>query len=111
MPEPDKVFNDGTEVIVLYPDQENRDDQEIVFWFKEKDKLRIDGKKFIDLLNHLGFRIYFIGKDYLLVHIENNIADDIAPVQMKNKVKEYIMDPVRNYEDDITAEMVLGKGN
>ncbi len=109
MPGTDKIFNDGTEVIVLYPDQQNHDDQEIVFWFKEKEKLRIDGKKFIDLLNHLGFRIYFIGKDYLLVHIENNIVDDIAPVQMKNKVKEFIMDPARIYEDDITAEMVLGK--
>ena len=109
MPEPGKIFNEGSEVILLYPDQKNRAEDEIVFWFKEKDKLRIDGKKFVDLLSQLGFRIYLIGKDYLLVHIENNIVDDIAPVQMKNKVKEYILDPARNYEDDITAEMVLGK--
>ena len=103
----DKIFNEDTEVIVLYPDK--TENNEICFWYKERGNIKIDYKLFIDLLNQLGFRIYFLGRDYLFVHINNNIVEETEPVKIKDTVREYIINPSIEYTEEFTAEKILSK--
>ena len=102
------VFNDKMEVVMLYPPKPDKPKQ-IVFWFKEKDKLRIDSRMFIELLNLLGFRLFTAGKDYLYVQIKDNIVEETYPYKMKECVRDYVMDPEREYEPDVTDEDIFGK--
>jgi len=106
----DKLFNgEETDVIVIYPEEEENVESKITFWFKDKEKIKIENQSFIDLLGKLGFRIYFIGKEYIFVHLKNNIVEEAEAVHMKDYIKNYIKNSEQEYEEGITASKILGK--
>lgn len=106
----EQIFEpEEAEVIVLYPDSVGDEDTEITFWFMDGSKLKIDSQSFIEQLMQLGFRKYFIGKEYIFVTVQNNIVDEVEAVHMKDHIREYMKNADREYEEGINADRIMGK--
>ncbi len=101
-----KILGDKAEVIVAAPAAE-KDEEKIVFWEKGKNRIRLNSRLFIDFLNQLGYRLYFMGKDYLIVRIKDNVAEEVSTVEMKETIKNYMLEKPEEFEDKITAEKLL----
>ena len=106
----EQIFDpDEAEVITLYPESEENDEGEIVFWFKDGSKLKIDSQNFIAQLGKLGYRKFFLGKEYIFVYVENNVVEEAEAVHMKDRVRDYMRNTDREYEEGITANKIMGK--
>jgi len=106
----DKLFNgEETEVIVLYPDQE----QDIIhsedFWYKEGDETKINRQQFLLFLETRGFCKLYIGKEYLFVQVENNIVKEVGTVNIKDYVTTYIKSLGEEIEGGFQSNIILGK--
>ena len=83
----DKLFNgEETEVVVLYPDQEQDIPDAEEFWYKDGDETKINRQRFLSFLENRGYRKFYIGKDYLFVQVENNIVKEVGTVNVKDYV-------------------------
>ncbi len=68
------------------------------FWYVDEDeKVNISKMSFRDFLLQKGVRRYRIGKDWILVHIVNNIVEEIQRDQLKAIVLDYV-EALREYE-------------
>lgn len=106
----EQIFSpDEAEVIMLYPDPDENEEREITFWFKDGSKLKIDSQAFIEQLMQLGFRKYFIGKEYIFVSVQNNIVAEVEAVHMKDHIREFMKNADREYEEGINADRIMGK--
>ena len=101
-----RILGDKAEVVVISPNP-GKDNDKIVFWEKEKNRLKLNSRLFIDFLNQFGFRLYFIGRDYILVRIKDNIVEEISTVDIKESIKNYILEKPGEFEDKITAEKLF----
>ncbi len=101
-----RILGDKAEVVVISPDP-GKDNDKIIFWEKEKNRLKLNSRLFIDFLNQFGFRLYFIGRDYILVRIKDNIVEEISTVDIKETVKNYILAKPGEFEDKVTAEKLF----
>ena len=101
-----KVFGDNAEVKVVPIAQ---DDQagKIKFWYRKKSQLKLSYRLFIHFLSQLGFRLYFMGRDYLYVRVINNIVEEVGTVEMKEAVKSFLLDKEVDLGDDVNPEDLL----
>ena len=106
----EQIFEpDEAEVITLYPEPDENEESEITFWFKDGSKLKIDSQNFIAQLGKLGYRKYFIAKEYIFVSVQNNIVDEVEAVHMKDHIREFMKNIDREYEEGINADRIMGK--
>lgn len=106
----EKIFDsEEAEVIVLYPDGDESTESEITFWYKEGSKIKIDSQSFISQLAKLGYRKYFLGKEYIFVFIEKNIVEEVEAVHMKDHIRNYMKYSEREFEEGITSDKIMGK--
>lgn len=106
----EKMFDsEEAEVIVLYPDGDESTESEITFWYKEGSKIKIDSQSFISQLAKLGYRKYFLGKEYIFVFIEKNIVEEVEAVHMKDHIRNYMKYSEREFEEGITPDKIMGK--
>jgi len=106
----DKLFSgEETEVIVLYPEQEEVIPEEEVFWYKEGDETKINRQQFLSFLEERGYRKFYIGKDYLFVQVENNIVKEVGTVHIKDYVTTYIKSLGVEIEGEFQSNIILSK--
>lgn len=106
----EQIFEpEEAEVITLYPEPDENEESVITFWFKDGSKLKIDSQSFIAQLGKLGYRKYFLGKEYIFVYIENNIVEVVEAVHMKDRIRNYMNNAEREFEEGITANKIMGK--
>lgn len=106
----EKLFNgEDMEVIVLQPEEEDISDGEVDFWYSEGSKIKIDSQRFIEQLKRLGYRKYFLGKEYIFIYLDSNIVDEVEAVHMKDHIRDYMKNNDREYDEGITADRIMGK--
>lgn len=106
----DKLFNgEETEVIVIYPDQEENNITNDAFWYKDNDETKINREQFLWFLEKRGFRKLYIGKEYLFVHVENNIVKEVSTVHIKDYVANYIKGLGEELEGEFNSRVIWGK--
>lgn len=106
----EQIFEpDEAEVITLYPEPDENEESEITFWYKDGSKLKIDSQNFIAQLGKLGYRKYFLGKEYVFVYVEKNIVEEVDPVHMKDHIRNYMQNTEREFEEGVTADKIMGK--
>lgn len=106
----DKIFNEEEiEVITLYPEQEDRPIEIEHFWYRDGDEIKLNRQQFLDFLDRSGFRKYYVGKEYMFVHVENNIVKEVSTVHIKDYVTNYIKNLGDELEEGLRANIILGK--
>ncbi len=106
----EQIFEpEEAEVITLYPEPDENEESEITFWFKDGSKLKIDSQSFIKQLVRLGYRKYKLGKEHVFVYVEKNIVEEVEPVHMKDRIKNYMQNTGREFEEGVTADKIMGK--
>lgn len=106
----EQIFEpEEAEVIVIYPDADERTESEITFWYKDGDETKINRQQFLAFLERKGFRKLYVGKEYLFVQIENNIVKEVGTVHIKDYVTTYIKGLKDELEEDFDANIILGK--
>ena len=101
-----KIFEDKADVVIITPEKAEKKER-IKFWYRNKSQLKISSRLFIYFLNQLGYRLYFAGKDYLFVRVQNNVVEETGSVEMKEAVKKSLLDPSAEYEEGVKAEDLL----
>ncbi len=104
--EVNKIFGDKAEVVVIKTDPAEPNEY-IKFWFKHKYRLKLISRLFIHFLNQLGFRLCLMGKDYVLVRVRNNIAEEVTTVEMKEAIKNYLSEKQVEFDEGVKAEDLL----
>ena len=106
----EKIFNDDdAEIITVYPDKEMNKEFEIKFWYRDRDKIKIEQRLFIEFLGHLGIKKYFSGKEFSIVEVANNIVREVESVHIKDKVMNYFNELDEELEEGITKSIICNK--
>lgn len=72
------------------------------FWYSETDKdgkvknWKIDHKKYVELVNFLGYRRFDQGNDFFFVRIKNKVIEEVT----KHKIKDDVLDYIRKLPPD-----------
>lgn len=107
----ENILNDSEEIEIVELNQENNDDKKegIKFWYRENDKIKIEQRLFVSFLASLGIRKYFLGKDCIVVQINNNIVKEIETVNIKDMVMNYLDQLDEEPEEGIRKEFIQNK--
>jgi len=106
----EKFFNEEeAEIIEVYPEEEENQEEGIVFWFKEGNVTKINREQFLVFLERAGFRKLFIGKDYIFIRVENNVVKEVSTVRIKDYVANYVKDLGDDIEGGFSSREIWRK--
>jgi len=86
----------------------------LVFYYgvykeNEQTGVKIDHKKFIEVLYSLGFRRFDIGKDYIFVQLNDQIVSEVTMTKMQDTFINYINDLPSVLHEAIKKDELLTK--